>query len=193
MNMELYTDNNPKTTIKGTGFKDEKTALNTFKLIDKRSMLYKFTLINALYNRAKYHPNKTPDMEKAMKIFDKWLKKNKNYKIKYPYLKLNIIKKFEKLAEERDISRVSRGLDKAVKSDYGFLVMYKKTKNPSKLAFIPVKKNNPSGNDYDSMREKFLNARSKQVKSLYDEEGLPTTPHLILIMNGYSPDKKLYK
>ena len=194
-NMDLYTDNKPTTTLKGTGFKDEKTALNTIKLIKNRSIIYKKALINTLYNRAKYHPNITDDIMKAMKIFEKWLKINNKIRIKYPYLRIDIIKKFEKIAESRNISRVARGIDKPIKSDYGFLVMYKKIKNPAKLAFIPVKKTKPSGNDYDSMREKFLNARSKQIKGkngLYNENGEPTTPHLVLIMNGYSPDKKLY-
>jgi hypothetical protein len=191
--MDLYTDKNPKTTIKGTGFKDKAMAEKTIKIIANRSIIYQKALVNTMYNRAKYHPNKTEDMETAMLVFKSWLTKNKAKNRKYEYLPLTTIKKYEKLADDLDVSRVSRGKEPSTKSDYGFLVMYKKVKAPNKLSFIPVKKVKPAGNDYDSQREKFLNARIKQVKKLYDIEGNPTKAHLLLIMNGYSPDKKLYK
>ena len=29
-----------------------------------------------MYNRAKYHPYQTKSMREAMKVFEKWLKKN---------------------------------------------------------------------------------------------------------------------
>ena len=38
-----------------------------------------------MYNRAKYHPNRTKDMEAAMKVFKKWLNKN-NYNIFFKYI-----------------------------------------------------------------------------------------------------------
>lgn len=162
-------------------------AKKSIELMKNRSIIYQKALINTLYNRAKYHPNKTDDMVKAMAIFKKWLIKNKKNKRKYEYLSLETIKKYEKLANDLDVSRVSRGIDPSTKSDYGFLVVYKKVKDYGKLAFIPVKKTKPSGNDYDSQREKFLNARTKQLKTLFDKDGNPTKAHLLLIMNAYSP------
>lgn len=33
--MTLYSNNNPKTTIKGFGYKDKKTALETIKKVEK--------------------------------------------------------------------------------------------------------------------------------------------------------------
>jgi hypothetical protein len=138
-----------------------------------------------------------------MKVYKIWLTKNKNIKPKYPYLDLNIIKKYEKLADIYKISEVSRGLKKSIKTEHGLLYMYKKVKgNSSKLSYIPIFKSNPSGQDYDSFREKFLNARIGQIKAgnvkLYYTNGpytgLPTKQHLVLIMNAYSPDpKKLIK
>jgi len=119
------------------------------------------------------------------------MKKNKSKKPKYPYLPLSKIKKYEKLAEERNLSLVSRGKKKSTKSDKGFLEVYKVAKGSSrKLAFIPAKKSNPAGNDYDSLREKFLNARlgqMKKAKTKLFKDGVPTNQHLVLIMNGYSP------
>ncbi len=33
--MQLYTNNNPKTTIKGLGFKNKKTAIETIKIVEE--------------------------------------------------------------------------------------------------------------------------------------------------------------
>ena len=194
---KLYSNNDhPITNIRHTSFKDVKSVKKTLKLISKRSIIYQKSLINTLYNRAIYHPNKTDDMRKAIRLMKKWLIKNKHKKYKYEYLDLITIKFFEKLANKYDISRVARGLDKPSKTQYGFLVMYKKY-GKGKLPFIPIFKNTPERGDYDIYREKYLNARLAQMKKmkikLYDDNRLPTKHHLTLIMNGYSPDKNITK
>lgn len=74
--LSLYEDYNPKTTVKGLGFKDEKTAIQTIKLIKNKPLNYQKNVINTMYYRAKYHPNQTQNMRKAMKIFKKWLNNN---------------------------------------------------------------------------------------------------------------------
>lgn len=79
-NMDLYSDNNPKTTLKGTGFKDAKKARDTIKLVKEYSKVYQFQVINTMYYRAKYHPHRTKGMEEAMKIFSRWLAKYKKSK-----------------------------------------------------------------------------------------------------------------
>jgi hypothetical protein len=193
----LYSNNkHPHTNILNTGFKDVQTVNKTIKLIEKRSIIYQKSVINTMYNRAKYHPNKTNDMTKAMKVMSKWLTKNKNKSYKYEYLDINIIKKFEKLANEYDVSRVARGLDKATKTEYGFLVMYKKY-GKGKLPFVLIFTKKPEKGDYDIFREKYINARMGQMKKmripLYYDNGLPSKHHMTLIMNGYSPDKIIKK
>ena len=193
----LYSNNkHPHTNILNTGFKDVQTVNKTIKLIEKRSIIYQKSVINTMYNRAKYHPNKTNDMTKAMKVMSKWLTKNKNKSYKYEYLDINIIKKFEKLANEYDVSRVARGLDKATKTEYGFLVMYKKY-GKGKLPFVLIFTKKPEKGDYDIFREKYINARMGQMKKmripLYYDNGLPSKHHMTLIMNGYSPDKNIKK
>jgi len=148
-----------------------------------------------MYNRGKYNQNKTPDMIKAIKYIKQWLTKNKNKKYKYEYLSLSTIKKYENLANKLDVSNVARGKSKATKTEKGFLVMYKKY-GKAKLPFIPTFKTDPKRGDYDISREKYLNARLAQIKKgkirMYDDNGEPTRMHLTLIMNAYSPDKKLY-
>lgn len=46
----LYTDDNPKTTIHGTGFKDEEAAKRTLKLIENRSLIYQFQTVNVRFS-----------------------------------------------------------------------------------------------------------------------------------------------
>lgn len=200
--MKLYSDDNPKTTLKGTGFKDKKTAERTIKLIKNRSIIYQKSVITTMLYRAKHHPNKTDGMKDAIKIYEKWSKENKSKKIIYPYLDLKLIKKYEKLAEEYNVSRKARGLEKPTKSDKGFLVVYKEQKGKkAKLPFIPVKSNKPDGQDYDSHRQSFIKQRLGQIKArkgkLYYADGkykgLPTKQHVVMIMNGYSPEPSKIK
>ena len=79
--------------------------------------------------------------------------------------------------------------------------MYKKVGGKaSKLQYIPVRKNKPTNNDYYSYRINFINSRMGQIRhsksQLYYTEGkfkgMPTKQHIIVILHGYSPDKKLY-
>lgn len=76
VNLSLYEDYNPKKTIKNLGFKNKKKALYTINKIKDKKLTYQKNVINTMYNRAKYHPNRTKDMEKAMKVFKVWIDKN---------------------------------------------------------------------------------------------------------------------
>ena len=84
--MDLYSNRHPNRTMKGTGFKDKKTAIDTIKIIRYRSLTYQYNVINTMFNRAKFHPHQTSEMRDAMKIFAGWLKKYKKPKIKYAYM-----------------------------------------------------------------------------------------------------------
>jgi hypothetical protein len=156
-----------------------------------------------MYNRAKYHPNRSEDMEEAMIIFKKWLDNYKKVKTaqdkKYPFLSLEIIKKYEKLAEEYGVSKVARGIETSKKTDKGFLPVIKSIKGAyHKLQYILIKKDKPNGEDYYSYRINFIKSRIQQIKKLntpffYDSgkyKGLPTKQHIVLIMHGYSPYPK---
>ena len=193
---QLYNDLHAEKSLKKTGFKDREKAISTIALVTKRSLRYQFDVINTMYNRAKYHPHKTFQMEEAMAIFHKWLKKypklkkyeNKNYK----FLTLEQIEKYEKIAEIYKISGIIRGIN--------FLQMYKEVDgNPIKLQYIPIKLGKPEGQDYWSYRIEFINSKLNKIEQqnipLYYVNGkyknLPTKQHIILILHGYSPDKKL--
>ena len=171
--MNLYSDNHPKTSLKHTGFKNIFMALQTIKLISNRSLKYQYDVINTMYNRAKYHPNQTNDMLKAMKIFNKWLKNYKNKdKLLYPFLSLITMRKYLKIAKQCNI-------------DTNFYKIYKKVKEKScKLQYILYKNSNKM--DYWSYRIKII--KKFKDKSLYTKSGKLNKNHIILIMHAYSPN-----
>jgi hypothetical protein len=197
--LNLYTDDNPQTTIHGTGFTNKEAANKTLELIKHRSLGYQFALVNTMYNRARYHPHVTKDMHEAMKVFMNFLYKYKKEKKEqdklYPFIPLDIIKSYEKLAQKYRVSEVARGVKPSIKTDMGFLKMLKHVSHPNKLQFIPIKKSNPQGEDYWSYRINFIKSRLAQMKStntplFYSDgkySGFPTKQHVILIMHGYSP------
>jgi len=76
-NKSLYSDDHPKTSTKGTGFKDKQKALDTLKIIKNRDLTYQKQVVTTMFNRAKYHPYQTDTMKDAMVVFDEWLKKHK--------------------------------------------------------------------------------------------------------------------
>jgi len=161
--MELYSDAHPETTMKGTGFRDEDKARKTIEIIKYRSPKYQFDVINTMYNRAKYHPNQTPKMRKAMKIFKNWLGKYKKEKIIYPYLPMSTIQKYVPHSEFLDKLKLVNG-------------------KYYKLQYIPVGKY-----DYLSYRNYIIGKIiSKKIK-YFNKEGSPTRAHLQLISYGYSP------
>ena len=200
--IELYTNAHPKSTIKGTGYKNKKIALNTLKLIKNKPLKKQFLIINVLYQRAKYHKNQTKDMIQAMNIFEKWLKKYKTTMMKggankkLPYLPLSLVNSYEKLANYYNVSRKSRGLEKPSTSNQGFLVVYRKVKgNGSLMKNIPCRKNKTSGVNWDRKRAIEVYGKlgqSQRMKlDLFHKsgtlKGLPTKIHINMIMWAYSP------
>jgi hypothetical protein len=205
--IELYTNAHAKTTIKGTGYKNKKTALNTLKLIKDKPLKKQFLIINVLYQRAKYHKNQTKDMIQAMNVFEKWLKKYKKTKTimkgggnkinkKLPYLPLSLVNSYEKLANYYNVSRKARGLEKPTTSNEGFLVVYRKIKgNGMLMKNIPCKKTKANGVNWDRKRAIEVYGKLGQTQRMKLDlfhksgmlKGLPTKIHINMIMWAYSP------
>jgi len=80
LNLSLFSDYNPKTTTKGLGFKNKEKALYTINTIKNRSTKYQVNVIATMLGRAKNHPNKTRDMNDAIKLFSEWMKQYKRKK-----------------------------------------------------------------------------------------------------------------
>ena len=72
---DLFSNSRKKSKIK-IGYGTEETALKTLKNIKKFAIGKQIQIVNTMYNRAKFHANKTVDMRKAMKVYRKWLKNN---------------------------------------------------------------------------------------------------------------------
>ena len=77
LNLSLYSDYKPETTLKGLGFKNKEKALYTVEAIKNRDLKYQVNVIATMLGRAKKHPYKTKNMKDAIKVFSLWMK---NYK-----------------------------------------------------------------------------------------------------------------
>ena len=77
INYSLYADYHPETSRKGLGYKNKEVAIQTIKKIKNQSIKYQKAVINTSKNRDKYHKYKTKEIDGAIKVFDKWLDKNK--------------------------------------------------------------------------------------------------------------------
>lgn len=73
-NLSLYSDYNKETTISGLGFKNKEKAKYTLEKIKDKPIIYQKQVVNTMIGRAENHPNKTKDMDEAIKIFKRWLK-----------------------------------------------------------------------------------------------------------------------
>lgn len=76
-NQNLYSPNRlgskPRTK---TGFANAATARKTLKNIAHFDMAYQKQVVITMYNRARYHPHRTAEMLKAMKVYASWMKKH---------------------------------------------------------------------------------------------------------------------
>jgi hypothetical protein len=107
---KLYSDEHPEKSLQNTGFKNKTMAKQTLSLIKKRSLHYQFTVVNTMYYRAKNHPNKTKQMEDAMKIYKEWLDKYpiKKEKDDNTQLTLDKIRMIEKKIDKNTINIIKK-------------------------------------------------------------------------------------
>ena len=78
LNLSLYSDYKPSTTTPGLGFKNKEKAISTIKTIKNRPIKYQINVVSTMLGRAKSHPNKTNNMNEAIKVFNKWMKDYKS-------------------------------------------------------------------------------------------------------------------
>ena len=74
-NLGLYSDYKPKTTVKGYGFKDKESAERTIKMLKEKKENYRKQVITTMYYRAKNHPYRNRNMEEAMRVYKKEMKR----------------------------------------------------------------------------------------------------------------------
>ena len=73
LNLSLYSDYKPETTLKGLGFKNKEKANYTIDAIKNRDKKYQVNVVSTMLGRARKHPNKTSDMDEAILVFEKWM------------------------------------------------------------------------------------------------------------------------
>ena len=74
---DLYSDDNPKDTVKGTGYGTAEKARATIKKMQSVDKTRAMQTINTMYNRAKHHANQNQGMRNAMKVFKSYIDKQK--------------------------------------------------------------------------------------------------------------------
>ena len=203
----LYTDDNPATTIHGTGFKDKATAMHTLELISKRSLTYQFQTVNTMYHRAKHHPAMkkaaegsagTKDMRDAMEVFREWLdetypKEKEGLRVDggfKPLLRKEVVERY--LQRIEDSSEVSEDA-KAFARTYASLPKGKRLGN------VLVDDKKPEEPDWERKRYQVLDElvpQGKEKESGWEHSGLwsgdkePSEQHLRLIAWAWSPVKE---
>ena len=76
---DLYTDEDPKGTIKGLGFKDKATATKSVNIIKRsgKTHAHKIQAAMAMEQRARFHPHQTPGIKAAQKVYAKFIEEMK--------------------------------------------------------------------------------------------------------------------
>lgn len=204
-NSHLYTDDNPSTTLHGTGFRDADTANNTISLISKRSLTYQFQTVNTLYNRALNHPSikkaKGSDdgpqgIKDALAIFKTWLDET------YPASKaaLRVGGGFKPLLSKSFVTKIMPTLE-ANKAKIGpealeFAKLYTSLAKNRRLGNVLIDDEKPGEADWEVRRYEALDSLVPEDKEetkgwdkadLWDGEGGLTTEHLTLVAWAWSP------
>lgn len=191
-NSHLYTDDNPETTLHGTGFKDTEAAKHTIQLVSKRSLTYQFQTINTMYHRAKGHPHKTPGISGAMGVFNEWLK------VTYPNAKKELRAAGFKpvLSKETVAAYAPKCREVLDKKDLRFLDMYVDLAKNKRLANVLLDTKEPGEKDWEQERYDVLadivpegkeEAKKWTGEELWDDAKQPTKEHLRFIAWGWSP------
>jgi hypothetical protein len=202
----LYTDDNPSTTLRGTGFKDAATANHTLELISKRSLTYQFQTINTLYHRANNHPSvkkaKTPDqapagINEALEIFKTWLDET------YPASKASLrAAGFKPLLSKTFVGKHLENIN-AAKSDgliepeaADFASLYVSLAKNRRLGNVLLDDGKPGEADWEVRRYEALDrlvpegdedGKGWAKDRLWDSEGGLSAEHLNLVAWGWSP------
>lgn len=200
----LYTDDNPATTIHGTGFKDAAAAKRTLELIKKRSLTYQWQTVNTMYHRAKHHPSMkkassdTGQMKEAMEIFREWLD------VTHPAEKAQLRGGgFKPLLSKSTLQMYMKRIqasDKVEKVAKEFVEMYTELPKGKRLGNVLVDNTKPKEPDWEVVRYEQLSelaSAGKEEAKAWDYDELwgkdsngrrrVTEGHLKLIAWAWSP------
>ena len=203
----LYTDDNPSTTLHGTGFKDAATANHTLQLISKRSLTYQFQTVNTLFHRARNHPSvkkakKAPSqapagINEALAIFKTWLDET------YPASKAALrASGFKPLLSKgfvgKHLEKINAAKDDAVieAEAAAFASLYFHLPKNRRLGNVLMDDGKPGEADWEVRRYEALDrlvpeddedGKSWAEDRLWDGRGGLSAEHLNLVAWGWSP------
>lgn len=202
----LYTDDNPATTIHGTGFKDKATAEHTLELIGKRSLTYQFQTVNTMFHRAKHHPAmkkaaegsaSTADMRAAMDVFRTWL--DKTYPAERQALRAGGFKPLlSKKTVERYLPQIESSKEASEDAKH-FAKVYTALAKNKRLGNVLVDDSKPAEADWEVKRYECLtrlvphgkeSEKEWSLSELWTDSREPTVKHLEMIAWAWSPVKE---
>lgn len=184
----LYTDDNPSTTLHGTGFKDAAAAHHTLELVSRRSLTYQFQTINTMCHRAKGHPHHTDDMNEAIGIFETWLKET------YPAEK-EARRDFKPVLSKTTVKKYLERLEADKEIDAGWALAYVALEPRKRLANVLTNPDDPKEPDLDRVRTDRLSELVSEEKEksgfehgeLWDGAGTVSHLHLRFVALAWSP------
>lgn len=196
----LYTDDNPDTTLHGTGFQDSAAAQRTIHLVRKRSLTYQFQVVNTMYYRAKHHPHPNARMQSAMDIFQEWLGQYQTRKMditKYKTVKRPLVAATLKAFEGGDLTLTNStsASPGAFKAGLSWARIYVDMPTGKRLANT-LTTTDPEQPDMDSLRTLHLQQLVPQDSSTAKQQawrpnqsgpGRISDIHLQWLLFGYSP------
>lgn len=196
----LYTDDNPESTLHGTGFADAAAAERTLHLIRRRSLTYQFQVVNTMYHRAKHHPHPNAQMQSATETFQTWLNEYQTKKQqlrKYKTVKRPLVEQCLKAVDSGLLAPTDTSLPtaKTFQAALGWAKTYISMPTGKRLANT-LTTSDPQEPDMDSLRTTHLQqlvpadiAAAKKQSWRLDNEGHRQLSdlHLQWILFGYSP------
>jgi hypothetical protein len=189
---QLFTDDNPATTIHGYGFNSLQRVKYTLADLAMRDIGYQFQVVNTMLQRGRQVLRRThnPDSQKQIRaglaLYQDWIadynRRNRFRTENHPYLPLSVIRRYQSMADEYRIPR---------REYEPFLRVYSSGKTPAELRLISVQGSRITWDKYRNARIFKIIGRNRDTGSnkwLYGKDDRPSARHLRLIMLGYSPD-----
>ena len=202
---QLFTDDNPATTIHGYGFNNPRRVKYTLDDLAMRDIGYQFQVVNTMLQRGRqvlrrtYNPDKQEQIRAGLRLYEGWIADyhhRKRFRTEnHSYLPLSVIRRYQVFADEYRIPR---------REYEPFLRVYSTGKTPAELRLIS---SGPGRGAGMISVDKYRNARIFKIIGRRDINDLgwlytntggtnqrqqqqPTVRHLRLIMLGYSPNGK---
>jgi len=196
---QLFTDDNPATTIHGYGFNTPARVKHTLDDLAMRDIGYQFQVVNTMLQRGQqvlrrtHNPDNLKHIRIGLRLYEDWIKdyhrRNRFATENNPYLPLSVIRRYQDLADEYYIPR---------REYEPFLREYSKGKTPAELRLISIGRINSVDKYRNSRIFKIIGRRDiTDLGWLYTSadggadgtrQQRPTARHTRLIMLGYSPD-----